>query len=161
VLDEQQPLHKRTPSALRWATSSKGLHTQQLQPQAVNAIEDAEQVRLVLDQPGEYRLPVLGLHAHPLKSTGVPFADLATHHYAVDLACALLADNRSSSLAPYADPSLSARSPRRGCSPAEGRGSVRPLGSARAPLYASFIGREDANESLPEQHGVLVEQDGP
>jgi hypothetical protein len=53
---------------------------QELQPQTVHAIEDAEQVRLVFELSGAYRPPVFALYAHPLKGTSIPVAELATHH---------------------------------------------------------------------------------
>ncbi len=73
-----------------------GLNAQQFQSQAVQAVEDAEQVRLVYYLSGEDRPPVFALHEHPLAGGGKPFAKLATHHYAVVLACALLTDQSSS-----------------------------------------------------------------
>jgi hypothetical protein len=67
------------------------------QPQPVYAVEDAEQVRLVIDLSGEDRPPVFALYAHPLEGGGKPVTQFATRHYALDLACSLLADHLSSS----------------------------------------------------------------
>src|SRR5215217_1920546 len=78
-----------------------GLHAKQLQPQAVYALEDAIEVRLVYDLPDEDRLPLLGLHAHPLEGGGIPLAKLASYHYAVDRP---LAHNLSISLQLYPYP---------------------------------------------------------
>ena len=46
----------------------------------INAVE----VWLVHHFSGEDRLPVLGLHVHPLKGGSVSIAELAAHYYAVE-----------------------------------------------------------------------------
>src|SRR5918995_2305402 len=79
------------------ASIRQGLDAQQFQPQAVQAVQDAVEVRLVFDLPGEDRKTLFGLHVHPLEGAGIPFAELASHHYAVASPCAICADHRSSS----------------------------------------------------------------
>jgi hypothetical protein len=56
------------------------------------------EVRLVYDPPGEDRKTLFGLHVHPLEGAGIPFAEFASHHYAVAVPCAICADLRSSSV---------------------------------------------------------------
>src|SRR5215203_2602160 len=65
-----------------------GFHAQQLQPQTVNTLEDAVELRLVDDLAREDRSPVFGLHVHPFEGHGVRTVELATHDYAVDSPCA-------------------------------------------------------------------------
>src|SRR5918996_1458719 len=65
----------------------QGLQAQELKAQTVYAIEDAEEVRLVDDLPGEDRLSFFGLHLHPFEGHSVSVAEFASHHYAVDRSC--------------------------------------------------------------------------
>jgi hypothetical protein len=69
----------------------QGLHAQELQPQTIYAIKDAEEVRLVDDLSDEDRLPAFGLHLHAIEVGRVPLTELASRYYAVESPGAVLA----------------------------------------------------------------------
>src|SRR5215211_3927128 len=81
--------------AVRVGIVWQDLDAQELKPQTIYAIEDAEELRLVYDLPREDRLPVRGLHPHAFEGDRVPFTELASGHYAIDGFCALLAHHAS------------------------------------------------------------------
>src|SRR5918993_5870015 len=46
-------------------------------------------VRLVFDLSGQDRLPIFRLHVHTFEGRGVPVAEFASHHNAVECLCTL------------------------------------------------------------------------
>src|SRR5918994_5925735 len=70
------------------AFSGHFLNAHELEPQSNYVVEDAVEVGVVNNLPGEDRLPAFRLHLHPFESRSVSFADLPPHHYLVDRFCA-------------------------------------------------------------------------
>ena len=61
----------------------QGLHADELEPQTAYAFQDAVKLNLVNYLSRKDRQPAFRLHLHPVESSSVPLAELASHHYPV------------------------------------------------------------------------------